>query len=317
MDPASAASMRAQARLGLVLRDKWRIDRLLGSGGMATVYAATHCNNGKRVAVKILHAELSGVPEIRTRFLREGYVANKVGHPGIVSVLDDDTADDGSVFLVMELLEGETVESLRERSGNYLPPRQIVKIADQLLDVLAAAHQAGIVHRDIKPENLFMTQSSTLKVLDFGIARLRELSSAQLTMTGAGAMGTPAFMPPEQARGRSEQVSPRTDIWAVGATMFTLASGRLVHEAETVNELLLAAMTKPSPPLLSVLPGYPPAVAAVIDRALAFEQSARYPDARSMQIALRQAASTIGVVLDEWSSISGINPILSLGAMAG
>src|SRR5262245_23422777 len=118
MDPNDAVSKRAQAREGLVLRDKWRIDRLLGVGGMATVYAAAHVNNGKRVAVKILHAELSVNPEVRTRFLREGYVANKVAHPGIVSVLDDDTADDGSVYLVMELLEGTSVGELLERSGN-------------------------------------------------------------------------------------------------------------------------------------------------------------------------------------------------------
>src|SRR3954468_750223 len=145
MDPNETASKRAHARQGLLLRDKWRIDRLLGVGGMATVYAATHCNNGKRVAVKILHSELSMMPEVRSRFLREGYVANKVAPPGIVSVLDDDVADDGSVFLVMELLEGETVEGLRERSGNFLPVKQVIKIADQLLDVLAAAHQSGIV----------------------------------------------------------------------------------------------------------------------------------------------------------------------------
>src|SRR5689334_7572360 len=235
MDPNDTISKRALARQGLVLRDKWRIDRLLGVGGMATVYAATHINNGKRVAVKILHPELSVNPEVRTRFLREGYVANKVAHPGIVSVLDDDTAEDGSVFLVMELLEGESVGSLLERSGHFLPVRQVVKIIDQLLDVLAAAHQAGIVHRDIKPDNLFVTQEHTLKVLDFGIARLREMSGAELTLTGAGAMGTPAFMSPEQARGRSAQVGPRSDIWAVGATMFTMVSGRLVHAAETVN----------------------------------------------------------------------------------
>src|SRR6185436_2124726 len=124
--------------------------------------------------------------------------------------------------LVMELLEGESVGAMLERSGHFLPARQVVRIADQLLDVLAAAHHAGIVHRDIKPDNLFITQESTLKVLDFGIARLRELSGQQLTLTGAGAMGTPAFMPPEQARGRSAQVGPRSDLWAVGATMYTM-----------------------------------------------------------------------------------------------
>jgi eukaryotic-like serine/threonine-protein kinase len=312
MDPHEAPTMRSRARLGIVLREKWRIDQLLGVGGMATVYAATHCNNGKRVAIKVLHAELSMIPEVRSRFLREGYVANKVSHPAIVSILDDDVAEDGSVFLVMELLEGETVESLRERSGNFVPVNKVAQIADQLLDVLAVAHEAGIVHRDIKPENLFLTHEGVIKVLDFGIARLRELQSAKITQTGAATMGTPAFMPPEQARGRSELVSPRTDIWAVGATMFTLASGRLVHDAETVNELLLSAMTRPAPPLLSVLPRFPPPIAAVIDRALAYEQSARWPNARAMQTALRQAAASIGIVLQELGAISAFMPLSAL-----
>lgn len=316
IDPNDASASRAALRIGKVLRDKWRIDRLVGIGGMAAVYAATHCNNGKRVAIKLLHPELSMIPEIRTRFLREGYVANKVSHPCIVSVLDDDMTDEGAVFLVMELLEGETVEALRERSGHFLPVHQVVQIADQLLDVLAAAHAVGIIHRDIKPENLFLTRDGSLKVLDFGIARLRELSSAKMTMTGAGAMGTPAFMPPEQARGRSESISPRSDVWSVGATMFAIASGRLVHDAETVNELLLAAMTQPAPPFMSVLPRFPPGVAAVIDRALAFEQENRWADARAMQVALRSAAQALGITLQDRTAISGLFPSPMVGLSA-
>jgi eukaryotic-like serine/threonine-protein kinase len=317
MDPPNhPPSIRPRARIGRVLRDKWRIDELLGIGGMATVYAATHCNNGKRVAIKLLHPELSIIPEMRSRFLREGYVANKVTHPCIVSILDDDVADDGSVFLVMDLLDGETVEALRDRSGSALPVSLVVQIIDQLLDVLATAHDAGIVHRDIKPENLFLTRAGTLKVLDFGIARLREFQTATITMTGGGTMGTPAFMPPEQARGRSELVGPRTDLWAVGATMFTLTSGRLVHDAETVNELLLAAMTRVAPPTLTLMPNFPPALAAVIDGALAFEQNARWPDARSMQAALRHAAMSSGVVLHDPLALSRNTPFSSLGAFA-
>jgi eukaryotic-like serine/threonine-protein kinase len=308
IDSHQAPTMRSRARIGVVLREKWRIDRLIGVGGMASVYAATHCNNGKRVAIKVLHPELSMVPDMRSRFLREGYVANKVSHPGIVSILDDDVAEDGSVFLVMELLEGETVEMLRDRSGNLLPVSLVAQIIDRLLEILAVAHDAGIVHRDVKPENLFLTRDGTLKVLDFGIARLRELQGAKITLTGATSMGTPAFMPPEQARGRGELVSLRTDLWATGATMFTLATGRLVHDAETVNELLLAAMTRPAPPIRTVLPHIPAAIAAVVDRALAFDQSARWQDARTMQTALRKAAMAIGVILQDGMPISGFTP---------
>ena len=279
----------ARAKVGQVLRSKWRLDALIGAGGMATVYAATH-RNGKRGAVKILHHELSADDTARTRFLQEGYAANKVDHPGAVSVLDDDVDDDGCVFLVMELLDGESADArAQQRPGERLEVHEVVALADQLLDVLAAAHDKGIVHRDIKPENIFLTRDGGLKVLDFGIARVREVSgtaSAKLTANG-GPMGTPAFMPPEQALGNWDDVGPRTDLWAVGATMFTLLSGRCVHAAESMNQLLLAAMTKPAPPIAGVVPGVPRALADVIDRSLAFNAAKRWPDARAMQQALR------------------------------
>jgi serine/threonine-protein kinase len=167
----------------------------------------------------------------------------------------------------------------------------VLSLADRLLDVLAAAHDKGIVHRDVKPENIFLTRDGQVKVLDFGIARMRELSAARLTLTTGGAIGTPAFMPPEQARGRWDDVGPRSDLWAVGATMFTLITGRLVHQAETLNELMLAAMTKPAPALAIVMPNVPPVVAALVDRALAYDIAARWPDARAMQAAVRAAYS--------------------------
>ncbi|WP_437996135.1 protein kinase [Sorangium sp. So ce185] len=288
---------RPEALVGQVLRGKWRLERLLGFGGMAMVYAGTH-RNGMRGAVKILRRELSEDQEARSRFLREGYVANRVDHPGIVRVLDDDVTEDGSVFLVMELLEGETVEARRAREpSGVLGVNEVLGIADDLLDVLAVAHERGIVHRDLKPDNLFLTRQGQLKVLDFGIARLRELSSPANATTRAGSlMGTPQFMPPEQARGQWDRVDPRTDLWAVASTMFQLLSGRYVHEAETLPLLLLAAMTQPAPPVGSVLPTLPPPIAAVMDAALAFDPDRRWPNARAMQRALRQARG--GAALD-------------------
>ncbi len=169
LDPSDLA-MRAQARVGSTLHGKYRIDSVLGIGGMGVVYAATH-RNTKRFAVKMLHAELSHNADIRTRFLREGYAANSVGHPGTVSVLDDDVAEDGAAFLVMELLDGAGVEDLCEKYRGRLPVRASVVIVEQLLDVLASAHVRGIVHRDIKPANIFLTRDGTLKVLDFGMRR--------------------------------------------------------------------------------------------------------------------------------------------------
>ncbi len=137
---------------------------------MAAVYAATH-RNQKRAAIKMLHPELSVDPAIRQRFLREGYVANSIGHRGAVSVNDDDVTDDGLAYLVMELLEGETIEQRWQRKGRILSALEALSVMDQLLDTLAAAHARGIVHRDLKPENMFLTRDGAVKILDFGIAR--------------------------------------------------------------------------------------------------------------------------------------------------
>ena len=165
VDPVVA---RAQARVGQVLRGKWRLDALLGLGGLAAVYAAVH-RNGKRVAVKMLGQEHCGDQETVTRFLQEGYAANAVGHQGAVSVTDDDMTEDGVPFLVMELLDGQTLDARWQSAGGHMDLGEVLFVAEQLLDVLAAAHDKGIIHRDIKPENLFLTKTGVLKILDFGI----------------------------------------------------------------------------------------------------------------------------------------------------
>ncbi len=284
--------MTTRDLIGVVLKDKWRVDARLGEGGVATVYAATH-RNGKRVAVKVLHPHLASIPEVRDRFLREGYVANRVQHPGAVGVLDDDTTEDGFVFFVMDLLDGESLEKRLAREGR-LPPAEVLAITDALLDVVAAAHAKTIIHRDIKPENVYLLKDGSLRLLDFGIARLHEQAAAKNATQSGAAMGTPSYMPPEQARGRWEQVDARSDLWAIGATMFALSTGRCVHEGETVNETLLQAMMQPAPPLASVWPAAPRAFAAVVDRALAFETRDRWPDAATMQQAVQEARLALG-----------------------
>jgi serine/threonine-protein kinase len=279
----------AQARVGQVLSGKWRLDALLGVGGMGAVYVATH-RNGKRVAIKVLHASLAMLDDARTRFLSEGYAANAVGHRGAVSVLDDDVTEDGAVFLVVEFLEGETLEARRERCGGRLPVTEVLRTGAGVLEVLASAHAAGIVHRDVKPENVFLTMEGEVKLLDFGIARVREISSRAGRTEIGSAMGTPAFMPPEQARGRWDELDARSDVWAVGAMMFTLLAGRHVHEGSTTNEVLLSAMTRPAPPLATAWPDAPPEVAAVVDRALQFRRDQRWEDATAMLAAVHAAA---------------------------
>jgi serine/threonine-protein kinase len=281
------ASRRAERRVGQTL-GKYRIERVLGSGGMATVYLAVH-RNGHRVALKVLSTELGPDEDIRTRFVREGYAANAIEHPGVVRVIDDDVAEDGAPFLVMELLEGETLQSRLAGSGGTLSPREAMALAHQLLDVMASAHARGTIHRDLKPDNLFLTQEGALKVLDFGIARVvMPQSGSDPTRTGR-AMGTPAYMAPEQAFGKSREVDARTDLWSVGATLFTLLSGHYVHEAENAAQLVVIAATRPARPLRSVAPHVPEEVAAIVDRACAYERADRWPDARAMQRAVAEA----------------------------
>lgn len=278
----------AEKRVGQFLCGKWHLDRLLDIGGMAAVYEATH-RNGNRVAVKILHPIFPKASNVRERFLREGYLANRVNHPASVTVLDDDTSEDGAVFLVMELLEGQSMEALLQRSGGVLSVQHVLAIADQTLDVLASAHGAGVIHRDIKPGNLFLTKQGQVKVLDFGLARLKE-ADPKTQLTGVGVvMGTSSYMPPEQARSKWDVVDGRTDLFAVGAVMFRALSGRVVHEAETPTDRLLAAMSQQAISLGTVAPHLPKAVIEVVDRSLKFAMDDRWRDAKTMQLAVRQA----------------------------
>jgi len=220
----------AERRVGTILCDKWTLDKVLGMGGMAQVFAATH-RNGKRVAIKLLRPELCADPAILKRFLQEGYAANKVGHPGAVSVLDDGVAEGGSAFLVMDLLDGETLGQRLARERK-LPADEVRRVTDAILDVLGAAHGKGIVHRDIKPENVFVETAGGVRLLDFGIARVLELTRERGGTEAGAILGTPSFMPPEQARGRWDEVDARSDLWAVGATMYTLLTGEPVAKRQ-------------------------------------------------------------------------------------
>ncbi len=300
----------ARARLGRVLRGKYRLDRVLGVGGMAAVYEATHRNKA-RFAVKVLHPELSVRESVRRRFLREGYAANSVNHPGAVRVVDDDVSEDGAAFLVMELLDGATVDRIWEAFGMHVPPLVAASIGCQLLEVLAAAHANGVVHRDIKPANVFVTRDGAVKVLDFGVARALEQLDPGAHLTGSGLpLGTPAYMAPEQALSQSGEIDARTDLWAVGATLFALLGGRTVHEGTTTAQLLVNAATTLAAPLASVEPQVPLPIASVVDRALAFEKAARWPSAAAMRDALVDACRASGL---EAPSSARLAPLFAEG----
>jgi serine/threonine-protein kinase len=275
-----------------VLDDKWTLERLVGVGGMAAVYAAKH-RNGARAAIKVLHPELSRLKDVRERFLREGYAANRVEHAGAVKVLDDDVVASGplsgTAYIVMELLEGESLQDRIE----HPPPMsefEFLSIARSVLEVLEAAHARGVVHRDLKPENLFLVRSAgddggpasgvRVKVLDFGLARLVQ---GQAITTYGLALGTPSFMSPEQAAGHIDEIDGRTDLFALAATGFRICAGRRIHEAANPVDLVRKMASLAAPRIRSVRPDVSEACARVIDRALEFRREDRYPNAASMR----------------------------------
>jgi len=272
----------ARDRIGQTLCGKYFIEEVLGVGGTAVVFRATH-RNGNRVAVKLLHDHLCKSRDVTRRFMREAYLANLLEHPGTVRVLDDDVDQNGVAFLVLELLEGETLEERRVRLGGRLVVDEVLGYMDRLLEVLELAHEKNIVHRDIKPSNLFLTKDGVLKVLDFGIARMLDESGAA-TATKTGQMiGTPAFMPPEQALSKPKEIDKQTDLWAVGATMFTLLSGELVHVAESSSEHLVKAATMQARSVARVLPGVPANVETLVARAMRFEKKDRWASSTEMR----------------------------------
>ena len=274
-----------EKRIGSVIKGKWTLEALLGVGGMASVYAASH-RNGQRAALKVLHADFARDKVICERFLREGYVSNKIGHPATVAVLDDDRTEDDSPFLVMELLEGHTVRELWKQAGRRLPIPQSLKICDDILDCLVACHAIGVIHRDLKPANIFVTHAGVTKVLDFGVAQMRSATSER-TATGT-ALGTPAYMSPEQAMGLVDQLDGRADLFSVGAMLHALTTGQRINNGRTENEALIMAATTPVPSVARIAPDLPIELIQLIDKSLQWDRRNRHSDARDMQSSVRE-----------------------------
>jgi serine/threonine protein kinase len=243
---------------------------------MGKVFKAQYASSEYPCAIKLLLAEHKSNPDIVARFLNEAKIANKVGHPGVCRVIDLGwTQADELPYLVMELLEGASVETILSQGHGFLAIGEALRITKQVLEVLAAAHQHGIVHRDIKPDNIFVTRGGSIKVLDFGIARMPGMN-----LTAAGApMGTPGFMAPEIARGQVLQSGPKADVWSVGATLFRLLTGELPHDfsgCKTTQEMVRHSATTPARSLSTLLPRCPARLADVVERMLAFDSRARY-----------------------------------------
>jgi len=277
-----ATNVSAADRVGRTIRGKWQLDALIGVGGMAAVYAATH-RNGGRAAVKVLHPELAAMREIRSRFVREGYLANRVGHPAVVRAIDDDSDEDGMPFLVMELVEGETLAQRGESES--LCAEELLAVAEQVLPALVAGHCRGVIHQDLKPENLLVDGDGRVRLLDYGIARTVDEGDSDVLKIRA--TGTPSFMSPEQVHG-GDEIGPLSDIYSFGATLFALAAGRPPHVANTAMHLLVKITSERPPRVCSLAPDLPEELGAFIDRCLAREPVQRWPSAEAMLAEVRR-----------------------------
>jgi tRNA A-37 threonylcarbamoyl transferase component Bud32 len=272
-------------RVGKLVGGKYRLVRLVGSGGMGEVYEAHHAAIGRRFAIKFLHPLLAGNGEAVVRFQREAQAAGGLENENIAAVVDMGTAEDRTPFLVMEYLDGEDLGRLLVRSGPLSAPRATY-ITIQVCRGLSAAHARDIVHRDLKPENLFICKrndgSDQVKILDFGIAKLH--ASTGLTQTGT-TMGTPFYMSPEQARGAKE-VDPRTDIYSLGVILYEMLSGAKPHPGDSYNEILYHVLTQEPTALDGMRPGLPLGLSGVVHRAMAYEAMNRFVSAADFTTAL-------------------------------
>ena len=240
------------ALLGTILAGRYRIEELLGSGGMGAVYRAEHVHMRKAVAVKVLHREMTAFPEVVARFEREAVAAGRIEHPHVVSASDFGQLDDGSFYLALEFVEGHSLAKLVETEG-ALPPERALRIARQIAEALSAAHGVGIVHRDLKPENVMLVvkdgDPDFVKVLDFGIAKIKvEGGADQPALTQIGTVfGTPEYMSPEQARG--DHVDARADLYTVGVILYEMLSGISPFKDEDLVVVLTRHLTADPPPL--------------------------------------------------------------------
>jgi serine/threonine protein kinase len=307
--------------LGSVIDGRYKVTELIGEGGMGKVYLAEHVEIGKRVALKVLHPSYSRMPDLVERFRREARAASKIGHPNIVDVTDSGATPDGSVYFVMEYLEGVELGSVIEREGP-LDVARALRITTQICRALSAAHREGIIHRDLKPENIFLIvkggEADFVKVLDFGIAKTTEAEAARerrLTSPGM-AMGTPEYMAPEQAAGRPADA--RTDVYSLGAIMYEMVTGVPPYQGDNFMEILTKkATTDPASPI-SIRPELPVPVSDLVLASMSRNPDTRPQSMDSLEYELNKClsgrgqavASILGMTTDA-NVVATLNPGLS------
>ncbi len=287
---AEPAGDTADPMIGQIIEGRYRIDSLLGEGGMGAVYVAEHLRLEKPVAFKVIRAEVAGREDVAARFAREAMVTAKLDHPNIASAMDCGELPDGGAFLVIQLVNGKSLEDTMAAGAMDWP--DACRIAEQIADALVAAHARGIVHRDLKPDNVLLEPRDDgtylAKVLDFGIARVGEGATTSnpddVGLTRAGmVIGTPGYMSPEQATGG--QLDARTDLYALGVILWECLAGDRLWKARTLTELFGKQLTERPPPPIPA--GLPEDLTKLIDQLLALKLSDRPEDAIEVRDRLR------------------------------
>jgi serine/threonine protein kinase len=269
----------------------YRVARLLGIGGMGRVYKGVHPTIGSRVAIKVLSRECTDRRELVDRFFAEAKAVNLIRHESIVNVLDLSTLPDGRPYIIMEYLDGAPLASIIEHAVHTrtpLPLGGLARLAVEVLDALDAAHAKGIVHRDLKPDNIFVTPSGRPKVLDFGIAKLNDMTTGSATRTGS-LLGTPHYMSPEQATADKE-ISGRSDIYSLASVLYEMLAGQPPHLGGSAQQIIMKIIAEPVQSVTALRKSVPPNVAAALDRALEKLPADRFPSAREFGDALLNPA---------------------------
>ena len=290
MTSEAATAAEEHPLIGETLRGTYRVLRALDQGGMGLVFEAEHARLRRRVAVKVLARHLASDAQALARFNREAEIISQLEHPHIVQILDFDTTEQGEPYIVMELLKGESLSARLERDG-CLPIAEAVRYVHQVALGLFAAHNAAIIHRDLKPANIFLTempgQGTLIKLLDFGISKRMGVGRS---LTGEfDVLGTPDYMAPEQALGKTASVDHRGDQYALAVIAFEMLCGQTPFSGEDVMEVLQKVVSSEPPPIESLAPHVPSGVGAVLRRGLEKEPDARYDTVLNFAIALSAA----------------------------